>query len=60
MKTYSIARYGTRNWAVYEQTAGNAELICVTVYLKGARKVVELLNAAQETVVNSKLGKEVA
>lgn len=34
-----IKRYGQRNWAVY--VAG--ELLCVTVYKKGARAVVRKL-----------------
>ena len=37
----TITRYGTRNWAVYL----NDELVAVTVYRKGARRVAELLTA---------------
>lgn len=36
---YRIERYGRRHWAVYRKN----ELICVTVYKKGARRVRELL-----------------
>lgn len=31
----TVARYGARNWAVYV----GEELLCVTVYRKGARSV---------------------
>jgi hypothetical protein len=34
-----LARYGRRFWAVYEDDA----LLCVTVYKKGARAVIERL-----------------
>lgn len=37
----TITRYGTRNWAVYL----NNELVAVTLYRKGARRVAELLSA---------------
>ena len=48
----TIARYG-RFWAVYDgsqsQTAnreGGGQLVCLTVYRKGAREVVRRLQAA--------------
>ena len=37
----TITRYGSRNWAVYM----NNELVAVTLYRKGARRVAELLSA---------------
>jgi hypothetical protein len=38
--TFGLRPYGSRYWAVYEREA----LLCVTVYKKGARTVVERLN----------------
>lgn len=38
----SIVRYGRRFWAVYDDTH---ILVCVCVYLKGAREVVRRLTA---------------
>lgn len=35
-----IERYGSRNWAVYDNSG---ELVCVTVYKKGAKEVVRRL-----------------
>ncbi len=35
----TIERYGARNWAVYV----GEELLCVTVYLKGAQAVANAL-----------------
>ena len=37
----SIDRYGSRNWAVYV----NGDLLAVTVYLKGAKAVKELIDS---------------
>ena len=37
----TILRYGSRYWAVYDQTG---ELVCVCVYRKGAREVVRRLS----------------
>ena len=37
---YFIKRYGKRNWAVYSAD----ELVCVTLYKKGAKRVCVLLN----------------
>ncbi len=33
---YSVKRYKRRTWAIYDQ---GGELICVTVYKKGAQEV---------------------
>ena len=41
--TAEVQRWGSRNWAVY---LGD-QLIAVCVYLKGARRVAELLNGLQ-------------
>ena len=35
-----IERYGNRFWAVYNEQ----KLVCVTVYLKGAKEVARLLS----------------
>jgi len=40
MNNITIQRYGARNWAVYVDGC----LLCVTVYLKGARAVAAMLN----------------
>ena len=37
---YFIKRFGKLNWAVYSAD----ELVCVTVYKKGTKRVCELLN----------------
>ena len=37
---YSFRKYGDRFWAVYDHET----LVCVTVYLKGAREVVQRLS----------------
>ena len=42
----SIDRYGSRNWAVYV----DGELLAVTVYLKGARAVKELVDSLYQQV----------
>lgn len=39
MNLVRVEKYGTRNWAVYM----GGELVCVTVYKKGARRVAELV-----------------
>ena len=39
MNNISIQRYGSRNWAVYV----DGHLLCVTLYLKGARAVAAAL-----------------
>ena len=39
-----IERYGRRFWAVWD----GLELVCVTVYRKGARSVVALVTALME------------
>lgn len=39
----TIRKYGERFWAVYDQAG---ELICVTVYKKGAMEVVRRLTTA--------------
>ncbi len=36
----AIKKYGRRYWAVYDD---RGELVCVTVYKKGAREVARLL-----------------
>ncbi|SEP46956.1 hypothetical protein SAMN04490178_1425 [Propionispora vibrioides] len=36
-----LLRYGQRYWAIYDK---NGELICVTVYKKGALEVMKRLN----------------
>ena len=41
----SIEPYSERTWAVYV----NGQLLCVTVYLKGARAVAALLSALWRT-----------
>ena len=38
---YTFGRYGRRNWAVYD----GDELVAVTVYKKGAKSVVDRLEA---------------
>jgi hypothetical protein len=38
-----IRRYRRRFWAVYD---GNGDLVCVTVYKRGAREVVRRLTSA--------------
>jgi hypothetical protein len=38
-----VQRYGERTWGVYY----NGELLCVTVYLKGARSVKSLIEGFQ-------------
>ena len=35
-----IRKYGPRNWAVYI----DGELLCVTVYLKGAKAVKDMMD----------------
>ncbi len=40
MNNLTIQRYGARNWGVYV----DGHLLCVTVYLKGARAVVAALS----------------
>ena len=42
----SIDRYGNRNWAV----SVNGELLAVTVYLKGARAVKDLIDRLYQQV----------
>jgi len=37
-----IKKYGTRHWAVYDY---DGNLICVTVYKKGAKEVLRRLEA---------------
>jgi len=49
-----IERYSTRNWAVYDR---HGNLVCVTLYKKGAVKVLELLNEL-ETLSTSRLKEE--
>ncbi len=41
-----IERYGRRFWAVWD----GADLVCVTVYRKGARSVMALVTALMEEV----------
>lgn len=36
---YRIEKYGSRHWAVFDKS----DLVCVTVYLKGAREVLRRL-----------------
>lgn len=38
---YSISKYGNRYWAVLSPTG---ELVCVTLYRKGAQEVVRRLS----------------
>ncbi len=38
---YTFVKYNFRNWAVY---APNGDLVCVTVYKKGAKAAAKLLN----------------
>jgi len=41
---YTLDKYGsTRYWAVYDPSD---ELVCVTVYKRGAREVADRLNAS--------------
>lgn len=41
MYTYKEYHSGHKHWAVYTP---NGELLCVCMYKKGAKKLVELLN----------------
>ena len=44
---YAILRYGhTRHWAI---TDAEGDLICLAVYLRGAREVVRRLEVAEAT-----------
>jgi hypothetical protein len=44
--TAEIKKYGTRNWAVYLILPDKTEeLICVTVYKRGAESVLAMANA---------------
>lgn len=48
-----VTRYGSRFWAVYEDTGEDAQtLVCVTVYRKGAREVVRRLKPPASSVPN--------
>jgi hypothetical protein len=40
-----IEKYGSRNWAVYLLGPDGPELVCVTVYKKGAVAVQAVTNA---------------
>ena len=51
MALYSVARYKGRYWAVYDM---ENELVCVTVYRKGAYEVAHRLSGAEGTL--SRLG----
>jgi len=51
MRLYSVGRYGARHWAVYDT---EDELVCVTVYRKGAYEVAHRLAGAEGTL--SRLG----
>ena len=51
MALYSVARYKGRYWAVYDR---EDELVCVTVYRKGAYEVAHRLAGAEGTL--SRLG----
>lgn len=42
--TYRFDKYGMRNWAVYDS---NEEMVCVTVYRKGAEEVIRRLSATK-------------
>jgi hypothetical protein len=44
-----IERYGSRYWAVFD----GPELVCVTVYRKGARAVVELVTSLRTSLQQS-------
>jgi hypothetical protein len=37
----TVERYGSRNWAVYE----DGELLCVTLYKRGAKAVAERIKS---------------
>ena len=43
---YTFKKYSGRNWAVYDPAG---ELVCVTVYKKGAQTAADLLNELAST-----------
>ena len=45
-----IEKYGFRNWAVYDN---NDELVCVTVYKKGAVEVIRRLECIVSNTVTT-------
>ncbi len=45
-----IEKYGFRNWAVYDN---NDELVCVTVYKKGAVEVIRRLEGIVSNTVTT-------
>lgn len=45
-----LKKYGTRYWAVYDD---NGQLICVTVYKKGANEVMRRLNEVYQSFSNA-------
>ncbi len=47
---YTFVKYNFRNWAVY---APNGDLVCVTVYKKGAKAAAKLLNTLHSQLQNS-------
>ena len=55
---FSVEQYGQRHFAVYGRTepAAEPELVAVTVYRKGARRVADLLNQARQTITTMQRG----
>ena len=43
---YTFKKYSDRSWAVYDPTG---QLVCVTVYKKGAQTAADLLNELTPT-----------
>ena len=49
LPTPTIAKYGNRHWAVYQ----GDQLICVTVYKRGALEVAQRLTPPHEPTIQS-------
>jgi hypothetical protein len=41
---FFVTKYGDRSWAVWERLEPNHQLVCVTLYRKGANEVARRLN----------------
>ena len=41
---FFVTKYGNRSWAVWERLEPAHQLVCVTLYMKGAREVARRLN----------------
>ena len=50
-----LQKYGSRNWAVYDEYG---QLICVTVYKKGAMEVMRRLSNAAHGFASVKSSQE--